>query len=134
MWAGLDRSYHFLRLRDLGKLPRRRKAFEGGRKNGVGLRGSRGRLVEFRKRECRDQFVAAGLLLLRDSDRGPMGFFGRRGIVGIALQQDVAAKAMQEEVGVALPSLFRDRQPRTDTGECAVEIPVAASISPSSPK
>jgi hypothetical protein len=28
MWAGLDRSYHFLRLGDLGKHPRRRKAIE----------------------------------------------------------------------------------------------------------
>ena len=37
-WAGLDRSYHFLRLRDLGHFRRLREAFDRRPQHGVDLR------------------------------------------------------------------------------------------------
>jgi len=54
-----------------------------------------GRLVELGERKRREQLVAARALLLRDGDGGPVGVLGRRGIGGVALEQDFAADAMQ---------------------------------------
>ena len=51
-----------------------------------------GRLVELRQRKHRAQFEAPSALLLRDSDGGLEGPFRRRGIGGVALQQDIAPR------------------------------------------
>ena len=64
----------------------------------MGVGGAAGRLIELGERQRRAQFEAARALLLRDGDGGQEGFLGGRGVGGIALQQDVAADAMQ--VGV----------------------------------
>jgi hypothetical protein len=47
----------------------------------VGVGGATGRLVELGERKRRAQFIAARALLLRDGDRGSIGFFGVRWIV-----------------------------------------------------
>ena len=59
-----------LRLGDLRHFRRRRKAFERGREDGVGVGGAGGRLVELGERKRRAQFEAARSLLLRDGDGG----------------------------------------------------------------
>ena len=59
-----ERSQQRLRLGDLWHFRRRRKAFERGRENGVGVGGAAGRLIELGQRERRAQFVAARALLL----------------------------------------------------------------------
>ena len=74
---------------------RRRKAFERGREDGVGLDRAAGRLVELGERECGAQFEAARSLLLRDGDGGQESLFRRRGVDGIAHQQHFAARPMQ---------------------------------------
>ena len=57
--VGLDfvglrqRRQQRLRLRDLRHFWRRRKAFEGGREDGVGFGGATGRLVELGERKRR---------------------------------------------------------------------------------
>ena len=51
-----------LSLGDLRHLRRRRKAFERGREDGVGVGGTAGRLVELRQRQRGAQFEAAGFL------------------------------------------------------------------------
>ena len=79
------RSELSLRLFDLGKFRRRRKAFERGREDGVGVGGAAGRLIEIGKRQRRAQFEALGLLLLRDGDSGEERFFDWRGVCRIAL-------------------------------------------------
>ena len=48
-----------LRLGDLGHFRGRRKAFERGREDGVGIGGAAGRLIELRQRERRAQFETA---------------------------------------------------------------------------
>ena len=84
-----------LRLGDLRHFRRRRKAFERGREDGVGVGGAAGRLVELGERQRRAQFEAARALLLRDGDGGQEGFFRGRGVGGVALEQDFAARPMQ---------------------------------------
>ena len=64
-----------LRLFNLGEFRRRRKTFERGREDGVGVGGAAGRLIEIGKRQRRAQFEALGLLLLRDGDSGEERFF-----------------------------------------------------------
>ena len=85
-FCGLDllglrqRREQRLRLGDLRHFGRRRKAFERGREDSVGVGGTAGRLVELGERERRAQAEAACALFLRDRDRGLEGFFGRRGV------------------------------------------------------
>jgi hypothetical protein len=98
-----------LRLRDLGHLRRRRKAFERLREHGVGLRRAGGRLVELGERQSRLQYEASRFLRLRDLDGGEEGLFGRRRVRGIALQEDCAPDAMHQRVGPALAGLVRER-------------------------
>ena len=90
-----ERRQQRLRLGDLGHFRRRRKAFERRREDGVGLDGAAGRLIELGERQRRAQFEAARALLLRDGDGGQESFFRGRGIGGVALQQDFAARPMQ---------------------------------------
>ena len=61
----------------------------------MGVGGAGGRLVELRERKRRAQFEAARALLLCDGDGGQERFFRGRGIGGVVLQQDFAARAMQ---------------------------------------
>ena len=89
MQAGLDRSYHFKRLGDLGHFQRGRKAFACGREHGGGFDGATGRLIDFGERQRRAQFEAARALLLCDGDGGQESVFRGRGVSRIALQQDV---------------------------------------------
>ncbi len=92
-----------LRLGDLWHFRRRRKAFERGREDGVGFGGAGGRLIELGERKRRAQFETARALLLRDGDGGQEGFFRRRGVGGIALEQDFAACPMQFRFERAMP-------------------------------
>ena len=59
------------------------------------FRGAAGGLVELGEGKRGAQFEAARGLLLRDGDGGQEGFFRRRGIGGVALEQDFAARPMQ---------------------------------------
>jgi DNA-binding helix-hairpin-helix protein with protein kinase domain len=95
-----------LRLSDLRHLRRRREAFERGRKDGVRLGRTAGRLVQLGQRERGKQFITARTLLLSDRDCGLVGLLRVSGIVGIAFQQDVAARPMQEGVEGALSTSF----------------------------
>ena len=105
-----QRRQQRLRLGDLRHLRRRRKAFERGRENGVGVRGATDRLVELRQRQRRAQLEAARALLFRDGDGGQKSFFRRRGIGGIALQQEFAARPMQFRFERAIAGAVRRRQ------------------------
>src|SRR5271168_5527086 len=58
-WAGLDRSYHFLRLRDLGHFRSRREALDRRPQHGVGLRVTAGGAIELRQRQRRAEFEGA---------------------------------------------------------------------------
>ena len=91
----LDGDNEFHCLRNFRKLRRRRKIFERGRENGVGVGGTGGRAIEFRQRQRRAQFKTARALPLRDCDGGQKGFFRRRRIGGVALQQNFASSPMQ---------------------------------------
>ena len=106
----LQRREQRLRLGDLGHFRRRRKAFERGREDGVGFGGAAGRLVELGERQRREQREAARALPLRDGDGGLEGVFGWRGVGGIALEQDFAARAMQFRFERAVACALARRQ------------------------
>ena len=74
-----------MRSRNLGKLRRRRKAFERGREHGVGVGGASGRLIKLRQREPGAQPERTRFLPLRDSYGGEECFFGGRCIRRIVL-------------------------------------------------
>ena len=76
----IKRRQQRLRLCDFRHFWRRRKAFERGRENGVGVDGARSRLVELGERQRGAQFKTARGLLLCDGDRGQEGVFSGRGI------------------------------------------------------
>ena len=59
---------------------------------------------------------------LRDGDGGPEGFFRRRRVGGIALQQHFAADAMQFRVERAMANPFGGRQRFVEDRERAVDI------------
>jgi hypothetical protein len=60
MRAGVDSHQQRLRLSDLGHFPRRRKAFERRREDGVGIRAAAGRLTEFgRSSDVRRRWLRA---------------------------------------------------------------------------
>ena len=74
------------------------------------LGGAAGRLVELSERQRRAQAPAARALLLRDGERGLEGFLGRRGVCGIALQQQFAAKKMGKGEVTTIFDLTRESQ------------------------
>jgi hypothetical protein len=76
----------------------------------VGLRGAGGRPVELRQGERRAQLEAAGALLLRDGDGGQESVLRRRGIGGVAHEQDFAARPMQFCVKIAMPDAIGGRE------------------------
>ena len=82
MWTGLDCSYYFQRLLDLGKFASLSKTFERGHENAVSFRRPSGRLEECRQLQRRAQFEAPRALLPRDGDGGQESFFRGRGVAG----------------------------------------------------
>ena len=76
----------------------------------MGFDWAGGRLVELGQRQRRAQFEAARSLLLRDGDGGQEGFFRRRGVGGVALQQDFAARPMQFRFERAIADAIARRQ------------------------
>ena len=99
-----------MRFFDLRKFRRPRKAFERGRERGTGVGGAVGRLIKLRQRSRRAQPKAPRSLLLRDGDRGEECFFRRRRVSRIALQQNLAADAIQESIAPAFFCLPCKRQ------------------------
>ena len=84
-----------LSLGDLGHFWCRRKAFERGGEDGVGVGGAAGRLIKLGKRQHGAQFKTAGGLLLCDGDGAPHGLLGRRRVGGIAPEQHFAARTVK---------------------------------------
>ena len=89
----------------------------------MGIGGAAGRLIKLRQRERRAQLEAPRLLLLRDGDGGEECFLGGRGVRWIALEQDLAADAMQESVGPVFSRLVRERQCFIDPGQAPSALP-----------
>ena len=112
-----ERLEQRLRLRDLRKLRRRRKAFQRRPQNVVGVgRAARG-LIELGERQRGAQLEAAGLLLLRDGDGGEEGGFGGGGVGGVLFEEDFAANAVESGVEPMLSGLARQRQRFVDPGQ-----------------
>jgi hypothetical protein len=122
LWAGLDRSYHFPRLLDLGKLRRRRETFERRGEDAVGVGRATSRLIKPRELQRRLQAEAARALTSRDGDSDEVGFLGAGGICRIGLQEDVGADAVKEPVGPALPGLLGQRQRLVDPRQGALRV------------
>jgi hypothetical protein len=106
-----------LRFFDLRKLRRQRKACERGSEHGMGVGDAATRLIKLRQRQRRLQCEAPRLLLPRDGDGSEEGFLGRRSVCRIALEQNLAADAMQESVGPAIAGLLRQRQRVLDSDQ-----------------
>ena len=87
----------------------------------MSFEGAVGRLIQFGEREGGEKLVSAGALLRRKHDRCPIGVFRWRQVVGIALQQKVAAKAVEEGFVVGLPAVLRDRQARVNLRQRAFD-------------
>ena len=76
--------------------------------------GARSRLIKLRQRQRRTQLEAFGLLLLRDGDGGEESLLSGRRVRRIALQQNLAADAVQERVCPALLGLLSQPQSLID--------------------
>ena len=76
-----------------------------------------GRLVEFRQLQGGLQAEAARALLSRYRDGGLEGLLGGRGIVWIALQQEIAVQAMNESQVPSIFDLIRVSQSFFDPGK-----------------
>ncbi len=76
----------------------------------MGVGGAAGRLVEFRERKRRAQFKTARALPLRDCDSGLESLFGRRGVGGVALEQDFAAGPVELRFERAVAEAIGRRQ------------------------
>ena len=76
----------------------------------MGVGGAAGRLIKLRQRQRRAQLETPRLLLLRDGDSGEECFLGRRRVRRIALQQNLAADAVQESVALVFSRLAREHQ------------------------
>ena len=112
-----ERLEQGLRLGDLRKLWRRRKACQRRTQDVVGLAGAARRLVELGERQRGAQLEAAAFLLLRDGDGGEEGGFGGSGVGGVLLQEDFAANAVEGGVEPMLSGFGRQRQRFVDRGE-----------------
>jgi hypothetical protein len=87
-----------LRLFDLGKFRGRRKALERRRHQGMSVSGTACGFIQSCQIENCAKLKTARLLLLRDGDCGEESVLGLRRIGWIALEQNLAAQAMQESV------------------------------------
>src|SRR5215470_14368133 len=94
-----------LRFRDLGKFRSRGEALERGREHGMSVRGTARGTIKACQIESCVQLKTARLLLLRDGDCSEECILGRRRIRRIALEQNLAAQAMQESVAPVFPCL-----------------------------
>src|SRR5271169_267824 len=106
-----ERLEQRLRLDDLRKLRRRRKACQRRPQNVVGVDRAAGGLVEFGQGQRGAQLEAAGLLLLGDGDGGEEGGFGGAGVGLVAHPQNIAARAMQFRFKGATAGSLDRRQP-----------------------
>ena len=88
----------------------------------MGLGGAAGRLIELGERQRRAQFEAARALLLRDRDGGQESLFRRRGVGGVALEQDFAARPMQFRFERAIAGAVARRQRFVEDRDGAVGI------------
>ena len=122
-----ERRQQRVRLGDLRHFGRRRKAFKRGGENGVRFGGAGRRLIELRQRERGAQAEAACPLLARDGDGGLEGFLSRRGIGGIAPEQQFATNAVKLGFEGSMTSPFGRRQRVVEDGDSAVDI-VGASF------
>src|SRR5215471_14144614 len=109
-----------LRFRDLGKFRGRRKALEPGREQGMRVRGSVRRVIELRQRERCAQLKTARLLLPRDGDCSEECILGRRRIRRAALEQNLAAQAMQESVAPVFSCLTCEAYRFVDPGRRSI--------------
>jgi hypothetical protein len=101
------------------------------REDGVRLRVTAGGAIELGQRQRRAQFEAARSLLLRDRDCGQEGFFCRRRIGGVLLEQHFPADAMQLRLESAVSSMLARRQRLVEDFEGAIASPARASASAS---
>ena len=100
-----------LRLRDLGHFRRRRKAFERGREDVVGVeRGGRSIDKSLASASAARNSKLRAPCCLRDGDGGQERFLGGRGVGGVALQQDFAARPMQFGFECAIAGAIGRRQ------------------------
>ena len=67
-------------------------------------------LIKLRQRQRRLQLKTPRLLLLRNGDGSEEGFLGRRRVRRIALEQNLAADAMQKGVAPSFSSLGGEGQ------------------------
>ena len=76
----------------------------------MGIFGTTGRLIELRQPERRLELKAPRLLLLCNRDGGEERFLRWRSIRRIALEQNLAADAVEERIGPMFAGLARERQ------------------------
>jgi hypothetical protein len=103
-----ERLEQRLRLRDMRKLRRRRKAFQSRPGNVAGVDRAVGGLVELGQRQRGAQLEAAGILLLRDGDGGEEGGFGGGGVGGVLFEEDFAAKGVIPNIPIIASAIRRD--------------------------
>jgi hypothetical protein len=99
-----------LSLFDFRKLRRRRKAFERWRQHGISVGGAAGRPTKLREGKRRAQLEAFRFLLLRDGDGSEEGILRWRRVRRVALEENLAADAVQEGLDPMLACLLRQRQ------------------------
>jgi hypothetical protein len=87
-----------LRFRDLGKFRGRRKTFERRSEHGMRIGWPAVRLIKLGQGKRCAQFKTPCFLLLGEGDCGEQCILGRRRIRRIALEQNLAAQAIQESV------------------------------------
>ena len=96
---------------------------------GVGV--AAGRAIKLGEGERGAQLKAARGLLPRDGDGGQEGFLRGRGVRGVALEQDFAARPMQLCFERAISGAVARRQRFVEDGDRAVGIACRASASAS---
>ncbi len=87
---------------------------------GVGV--AAGRAGELGERERRAQLEAAGLLGLRDGDRGEEGVFRGGGVGGVVFEEDFAADAMDLGVEIAEAAAVGHRDRAVDQRQSGSEV------------
>ena len=93
-----ERRQQRLRLLKLGHFGRRRKAFERGREDGVGVGEAAGRLIVFGKRKRPLQAETARALLLRNFNCSKKRSFRSPSVRAIRREQRLAKEPLQERV------------------------------------
>ena len=86
----------------------------------MSVRNTTGRLIKFRQRERRAQLKTPCLLLLGDGNYGEERILGWHRIRRIALEQNLAAAAMQESVAPVFSCRACEGQRLVDPGQCSL--------------